>query len=141
MVGNQSATKAAKRYKKVQPFLNCYSSDGETGGGTAWHTNTYKRKRKSFSTIHTGTNHQHNSDFYLGTDISKKFARDAETAAYHACWATMAFTSFATCVILATPSSDNISKFHRAAGATSFMRSTSGGMRGGSKTLSSRAYE
>jgi len=29
MVGNQSATKAAKGYKKVQPFPNCYSLEKE----------------------------------------------------------------------------------------------------------------
>ena len=133
---------AAKGYKKVQPATPVTVKLEEEQRGIQTHTNESGRiVSTSFLTIHTGINHQHNSDFYLGTDISKKFAREAETMAYHACWATMAFTSFATCVILATPSSDNISKFHRAAGATSFMRSTSGGMRGGSKTLSSRVYE
>ena len=42
----------------------------------------------------------------------------------------MAFTSSAASVILATPSSESTSTFHRAAGATSFMNSASGGMRG-----------
>lgn len=43
----------------------------------------------------------------------------------------MAFASSAASVILATPSSESISTCHRAAGATSFMDSASGGMRGG----------
>ena len=46
----------------------------------------------------------------LPGDISvKKIANGADKVTYYACSATMAFTSFATWVSLATPSSDNTS--------------------------------
>ena len=47
----------------------------------------------------------------------------------------------ATSVILSTPSSDNRSISHRAAGVMSFMNSASGGMRGGVNMLLWHWYE